>query len=106
MSSSWAIQGLFWSMMTSTNPPFSGGLEELGPLGMMRRESDELRLARFADRVGGLLELLAHGPLHFGVEVSVAQGVEEDQVDVVGLKRVQPLVQLLDELRVYPVGPW
>ena len=61
---------------------------------MMRREPDELRLSRLADRVGSLLELLAHGPLQFGVEVSVAQGVEEDQVDVVGLKRLQPLVQL------------
>jgi hypothetical protein len=50
---------------------------------MVGREPDELRPARLADRLGDLLEFLAPGPFQLDVEVAVAQGVEEDQVDLV-----------------------
>ena len=69
-------------------------LKNLGLAGVVAREADELRLARLADGLGGLLEFLALGPLDLGGDVSIAQAVDEDQVDVIGLDVLEPLIQL------------
>ena len=90
MSSSWAIQGLFWTMTASTNPPSAAAWSNSAAGRVVAREADELRLARLADRLGDLPEIAAPRPLESVVEVAVAQRVHEDQVDVVGLERGEP----------------
>ena len=79
-------------------PPGRGGHEQLRPARVVGREADEPRLARPADRVGDRLELRAPGPGRLDVEVLVAQGVDQDRVDIVGLELLEPLVQQPDEL--------
>ena len=79
-------------------PTASSRLENLRPLRVVRREADEFRLARLADRLGGFLEFLALGPFDLGCDVVIADGVNENQIDVIGLKGLEPLVQPIDHL--------
>ena len=71
-----------------------GGLDLLGLAAVVGREADEPHLAGLLDRLDGLLHLLALGP----VGLLAAQAVEEEQVDVIGAERSQPLVDLLEHL--------
>ena len=80
-------------------PAGRGRLDEVRPHRVVGREADKLRLARLADRLGSLLELAAPGPARLDLEVLLSQGVEEEQVDVIGLERLEPLVELPEELR-------
>ena len=108
LADSSAIQGLFCSMIASTKPPSAAAWRISARSLVVGREPHEPRLARLANRLGGFLELLALGPFHFGREVVVPHGVNEDQIDVVGLERVEPFVQLrlIISLGASGDGPW
>ena len=76
-----------------------GGLEILGAAWVVAREADELALPDFLIASAVSLEFLALGQLERIVgAVVVADAVDEEQVDVVGLQGGEPLVELRDQL--------
>ena len=82
-------------------PPLGRRLQVFGALGVVAREADEAGLARLLDGLDRVLEFLALGPFQRSFAVLAgADPVDEQQVDVVGLERLQPLVELGDELAV------
>ena len=81
------------------DPALGRRLDQLGAVLVVGRDADEPGLARLLGRLRRLLQLLAldHGD---GVveRVVVAEAVDEEQVDVVGPERRQPLVEHPHEL--------
>ncbi len=63
-------------MIDVDKPALGGVVQDLIAIGMVRRKTNELRLARLANRVGSFFEFLAPRPLHFGFEVAVADDDE------------------------------
>ena len=62
--------GAYWSMIASTMPASAAAWMIWARFLWCDREADELRLARLADRVGGLLEFLALDQVDGVIELS------------------------------------
>ena len=95
-------------MIASTNPPSAAAWMIWARSLWWVEKPTNLRLARLPDRLGRLLELLALDQVDGVVErVVVAEAVDEEEVDVVGAQRRQPLVELPHDLRrAFAAGPW
>ena len=82
--------------MASMNPPSRGGPNVVGASEIVGGEANELRLARFLDGLDRVAKLLAFAVIN--LLAVVAHGVPEVEVEMVGTGRLQPLVQVVDEL--------
>src|SRR5208337_4804017 len=81
------------------NSPQGGRLEDLGPVLVMSRETDELRLARLAQGLRDVFQFLALDHVDRFVErVFVAEPVNEVEIDVIGAQGGEPLVNHREHL--------